>query len=310
LNILIIGNGFDLAHGLKTTYNDFLAWAYKNDKMGIYNGFDLFSHWQKELYFRSQPGAINFDSISYPKFFSSLFKEFDGWIDLENNLAKFIESAANSQIHIDVAFKSIFNKFLISELNRYIADVVNKTEVTAQLPIKNVDKVLSFNYSNTFERLYTPNYKEYGLIPVEGTEICYVNGKASTSSARPSIVFGCDYYDFNRKHLTEYNKTFQRTALHTDGYYRSWLNECVEDYNHLQIVGHSLGKTDWEIIRPFVTSEKIVTSVYYHSESSMKELIHNMMGMVGQEFMIKKSIRFAPLSVLIMGASQTFEIVV
>ena len=29
MDILILGNGFDLAHGLKTTYKDFLDYCYK-----------------------------------------------------------------------------------------------------------------------------------------------------------------------------------------------------------------------------------------------------------------------------------------
>lgn len=27
-DLYLIGNGFDLAHGLKTSYNDFLLWSY------------------------------------------------------------------------------------------------------------------------------------------------------------------------------------------------------------------------------------------------------------------------------------------
>lgn len=34
MNLLIIGNGFDLAHGLETSYHDFLQWAYENGQMG------------------------------------------------------------------------------------------------------------------------------------------------------------------------------------------------------------------------------------------------------------------------------------
>ena len=31
MNILIIGNGFDLAHGLKTSYRDFLNYCYEKN---------------------------------------------------------------------------------------------------------------------------------------------------------------------------------------------------------------------------------------------------------------------------------------
>ena len=38
MNILVIGNGFDLAHGLKTGYKDFLLYAIQRDK-ALYNNF-------------------------------------------------------------------------------------------------------------------------------------------------------------------------------------------------------------------------------------------------------------------------------
>jgi hypothetical protein len=284
LSILIIGNGFDLAHGLKTSYNDFLMWAYNNRKMGRYEEFNLNTYWSSVL--RKKGYTImdyQEENQSTPKFVPDLFAEVDGWIDLENNLAKIIELGQWNAGYVDDTFSSVFNQFLVRTFERYIAEVVNNAEAKEQFPIKEVDKVLSFNYSNTFQRLY--NYK---------VDICYVNGKASLAEGSPHIVFGCDFYDFDQKRLTIYNKIAQRVNINTDGKYRDWLDSLSN--TNIYIVGHSLGKTDWEIIRPFVTGDKCKTKVYFHDEASKQSLIHNMIGMVGREFMINNRVEFLPLS--------------
>lgn len=44
MNILVIGNGFDLAHGLKTTYKDFLIFCNKGTEYDeIINGENEYS---------------------------------------------------------------------------------------------------------------------------------------------------------------------------------------------------------------------------------------------------------------------------
>ena len=289
MNILIIGNGFDLAHGLKTKYDDFLTWAYENGKMGDYDGFDLSVYWRDLLEKQCHrkvyaPRKVN---AFTPSFIPVLFRSFDSWIDLENNFAHLIEqrsdyllNSSDFQILIE-----IFDKFLVATLEEYIANRVNSSATKQLYFIRGADKVLSFNYSNTFERLlYNTN-----------ADICYINGKAAENDTQPHIVFGCDYYAYQRDDLTKFNKIAQRANLCTDGRYRGWLANIGIARHKVFIVGHSLGKTDWDIIRPFITAEKTETTVFYHDEASKQELIHRMLGMVGEELMIHRYIAFKPL---------------
>lgn len=41
--IVLIGNGFDLAHGLKTSYKDFIEWYWNQIKQTFLNGLDKYS---------------------------------------------------------------------------------------------------------------------------------------------------------------------------------------------------------------------------------------------------------------------------
>jgi hypothetical protein len=69
-DLYLIGNGFDLAHGLKTTYNDFLLW-YLNDFLKKFWQRDHFeddlmtidrkdAHWRFPDKFDTIPSLIKF----------------------------------------------------------------------------------------------------------------------------------------------------------------------------------------------------------------------------------------------------------
>lgn len=71
-NILVIGNGYDLAHGLRTSYNDFIEWVRcKNDDYSCLVDYadDIFCERLKKNGF-----------ITY---FLNYTKEVCGWVDLE-----------------------------------------------------------------------------------------------------------------------------------------------------------------------------------------------------------------------------------
>jgi hypothetical protein len=311
MNLLIIGNGFDIAHGLKTNYHDFLQWAYENNEMGRYWGFDLEKYWKSRLNgvqsrtIVIDDGKILSDPIpnpdyvevtEEPEFVKTLFsKQGDTWIDLENNLAQVIEKSAEKWFKRSAGFtyegfRAFFNDFLITKFENYIATVINLADVSEYLSVQYADLVLSFNYSNTFERIYKYRYPN--------VQICYINGKAVFGGPQPRIVFGCDYYSEKHSELSWYNKVFQRAEKASDRRYIDWLKNNDKVGYKIDIVGHSIGKTDHDILRPFVLNENNETSVYYHSPESKYALIHNMIGMVGAEFMNSHRINFLPISEL------------
>jgi len=231
-----------------------------------------------------------------PSFANRLFNQsIEGWIDLENNLAKII---SNSEMYIEPVLFSVFSDFLVPKMEKYIANVVNRVDITKQFHIESADRILCFNYSNTFERLYNAS-----------ADICYVNGKAKTNAVHPNIVFGCDFYDYSRADLTLFNKVAQRANIGTDGKYRQWLSDITKTGCNVSIVGHSLGKTDWDIICPFVTAANSQTTVYYHSEKSKLELIHHMLGMVSAEFMNQRVVTFKSISDLMITPSKVATVV-
>ena len=110
--IVLIGNGFDLAHGLKTRYEDFINWYWKRRVTGLYNVKSTTSNdilctleivgetWSK-YYFQHSTLINNSDGktlyqyinkhkdkfvIRNTVFFSNIHKSIEtkGWVDIEN----------------------------------------------------------------------------------------------------------------------------------------------------------------------------------------------------------------------------------
>lgn len=106
MNILIIGNGFDLAHGLPTKYNDFLKFiqAFKsitnnqqimtsgglnNIKKPMYEYMDRLCY---EETYKNELIKLVTDNIWIDYFISRQTFINENWIDFESEIAKVIKS--------------------------------------------------------------------------------------------------------------------------------------------------------------------------------------------------------------------------
>ena len=274
MNILVIGNGFDLAHRLQTTYKDFLRFT---DEFMIYKT-------AKEN--RQELGWSDDEDTRFYKYFISLFNESqrskdarkiveeldmlirenvwlehfkntqieNGWIDFESEISKVIQTLeevrkiaddalkqGRSKIELDRRQKGILRYVgagvqriedaisipkerglkdldrLIRCLEIYLSDYVNNYSVENTLPdIKNLpylDKVLSFNYTNTYERLYNNH---------SFLEFDYIHGKADINNTvvTNNMVLGIDEYlkgDEKNENIEfiEFKKFYQRIHKET-----------------------------------------------------------------------------------------------
>ncbi len=285
MNLLVLGNGFDLAHNLKTKYQDFLEWAFQNNKMGTYNSFDLDLFWAMRSKSKPYPEDKYFSRNYVPYFLLKLFNASDNWIDLENNIADIIEDEMHKlrDGKDRVTFKEILDKFILREFEQYIVEKINNESVKNKIDLRYTNRILSFNYSNTVERLYELE-----------AEICYLNGKASLNDNESHIVFGYDPSDdYGSEAWCEYDKVHQRAYKNTDTQYKDWLKD--ENEYDIHIIGHSLGQTDRAFLRPFILKENSKTTVYYHNLVSKRQLIYRMMGTVGRETVDQENIIFKPI---------------
>lgn len=373
MNILVIGNGFDLAHGLQTTYKDFLRFT---DEFVVYktakeNGHEL--------------GWNDDEDIRFYKYFITLFNESqrnkdaqrivneldglikdnvwlehfkkaqieNGWIDFENEISKVIQTLEDVRKIVDSALKQGTSKIelvrrqkrilkyvavgvqgiedvistpkerglrdldrLIRCLEIYLSDYINNYSVETILPdieqLPYLDKVLSFNYTNTYERLYNNH---------SFLEFDYIHGKADINKTvdTNNMVLGIDEYLKGEERnenieFIEFKKFYQRIHKETGCLYRNWIDEIKSDKkitemialsdedgkqiketrkqvesHKLFIFGHSLDITDKDVLRDLILNDNVQTTIFYMDKKDYGRKIMNLVKIITQDELIKRT---------------------
>ncbi len=372
MKILIIGNGFDIAHTLNTRYSDFqlfvdrfeteyerkdiipedalLRAAIGNPKSKEIARLELFCmynmlHNIPEVgnffhscvsdnllleYFRNQSVDPEYKWMDYESEIENLIKQIDksiGTESVERQVEKGLPYTIANYIHKKKTAPEVQNlsmgkyvysyKSLLSRLNYDLMRITNALEIYMVYFVQecnwmddsshrgrinykpfscfsDVDKLLSFNYTDTFQRQYNKNI-----------DSCYVHGKAciikelfsynrSDSSIErvPSIVLGISdengdgelqfcakeslYYDFQKFMLRE------RCG---DKHWIEWIKNNDEKYD-IYIVGHSLPYSDKDILEAFLllpeSNSGSIVNIYYYNEEARNDLQRNLLKIIGK----------------------------
>lgn len=251
-----------------------------------------------------------------------------------------------------ITFKEIRNR-LLSDLNKliraleiYLAAYVNEMQCNDELAIiKNIfekkdeqgkitgfidTKILSFNYTTTFKRIYKHSF-----------DIDYIHGKADINNTKDTnnMVLGIDEYlpKKRRNRETEFiafKKFYQRIYKGTGCKYKEWIDTIKGDFtdyqtelenckteksimnlkaavnklkkqylnkHHVYIFGHSLDVTDKDILRDLILNDNVHTIIFYHDKDAMGQQIANLVKVIGQDELIRRTggkdklIEFVPL---------------
>lgn len=381
--ILLIGNGFDLAHGLPTSYKDFLDFCkmvrelytypiidneYNQKKLIDWNTDktikskllecyenrkncfeDKITTQCKELdelydcikenvwinYFLEREKSIGENWIDFESEISNVVQAIEtlkGYIERDEDVLKIKDTKQKTIIYfLKIAKKSLQDVFnlkridgfiedisieldkLIRSLEIYICEFVNEIDIIKENDdIKTItpDYVLSFNYSNTYERIYGQS-KE--------VTYDYIHGKADIENNVDTcnLVLGIDEYledDKNDKlEFIAFKKFYQRIYKSTDSTYMKWVEQKKKypEVNHnLFIFGHSLDKTDRDILKLLICNDNVTTKIYYYRKNKndkkeLGKLIKNLVRIMGQDELISrtmgehKTIEFIPQTVFV-----------
>lgn len=376
MEILLIGNGFDLEHQLPTTYSQFLDFcrmveyifestassypAFK-DRLQTYQANesikkpmlaalrrrtfhdaarspedDLFDELHDCLednlwlvHFRSVRSSIGKNWIDFESEISRVIQVLDAvrLVLLDKQSIKSLDS--DTKILLDFLYQKAkihdgerdtttdsldqLTQRLSEDLDRlirafeiYIAGFIDRIPIESKSPdIENIhpDRLLSFNYSDTFQRVYGPDRK---------INYDYIHGKADIGSSVETcnLVLGIDeYLDDTRKDVDlqflTFKKYYQRIYKGTDSTYLDWIREIKEGdtesdtnaqcfkegkpnpykslsfqkhydltppsipiFSHtLYVFGHSLDVTDKDILRALICNDHVKTVIYYHRKT-------------------------------------------
>lgn len=367
MDILVIGNGFDLAHGLPTHYDDFLEFMNNLDKcemrdknlLGDLKNCKENNFWLK--YFNKNKKYVNnnwvdfeaeiakvIKSMDYAKYISdnirknqcelfdftrdldkeNIYEEVCKWKDYKYAKEIYPRNGTDSVIYISNI--KYYIKMLSDDLNEldwcleiYLNKVMedidkaeNSIKRIPELIDKKFDRVLSFNYTNTFEKLkyklnLSVNYEE---------QIDYIHGKVDLEKHKTrddnNMVLGIDeYLDEDERNVKldfiKFKKYFQRIYKRTGNEYTKWIEEIntntslvaeVEGFrfiNNIYIFGHSLDVSDKDILKSLILesspklknglyNKKTQITIYYYNEEAYAQQITNLVKIIGQDELISR----------------------
>lgn len=192
-----------------------------------------------------------------------------------------------------------------------------------------IDAVLSFNYTDTYRRLYDKeNIIQYD----------FIHGKADSNRIIEynNMVLGIDEYlpeDRRNKDVEfiAFKKFYQRIYKETGCKYKEWVDKIRMsfiaskqnkqdsldmmkklynspenqqnmmlwylmyqknnnvEWNNLYIFGHSLDVTDGDVLRDLILNDNVYTTIYYLNKDVMGQQIVNLVKVIGQDELIKRT---------------------
>ena len=310
-DLYLIGNGFDLAHGLKTSYNDFLLWYLKESIMRITPN----KHFEDELIIVDRP--LNYPlenhttlsdlflecqslriSIKYKHyFFEQIVKNFQEckWVDVEyeyylallqiykwNEKQEIIRGDYFNQDIIDLnsCFESIKKR-----LAEYLSDHV---KIKNDCKNNNIDDILfegAFNEKgkrSEIERLficfnYTPTMELYLGNTIFKNYLIYNHGELNDSNN--PIIFGYGdeidphYEKIENLNNNEFLKNIKSFSyFKTDNYQK--VMRFIEGKDReftVKILGHSCGLSDRILLNTIFEHPNCKTIKIYYYKKSETE---------------------------------------
>lgn len=331
MDILILGNGFDLAHGLKTRYTDFLDYWRKNNgldnvwlKHFVNRQKQLGDKWidlEEEIY--NVIKEVNKSTNRYNKNFVSVLYIFSRYYDKNFDLSKISNGFSESPNRditdekeyefLDIngeeffcyfkTYKGLIN-FLYDQLrdftkqfNKYLSSKILPNigikEYEFNLSKDKIIRVLNFNYTNTYEELYAT----HSIYAETNPNYVYVHGKVCDSSDC-DLVLGTQSFS-NEEIDVEFNvfkKHNQRHRYGTIEEYQDLLKELKDKRRIIEptfhVIGHSLDDADHNILRHiFKVRENSTINIYYHNQEALERLINNITEIIGEEEVMAK-VRF------------------
>ena len=265
--LCIIGNGFDLHHGIASSYEDFRQYAWK--KCG------LDGYWIGQL------------EACYPT------KNKDGklelWCDLEYALGNidfqnaFDESTEDVELEEDHEMRyqaqmedapEYYLEMMFEVFHRIFEEWVNQIDINVSpVSLPNFDRnslFLSFNYTDTLEKLYSIPQRQINYI--HGRRCCSnnlvvghinnLNGNDSLSA--DPMIYEYAAYDNIAKVVNEQRKSISDIISNNARY---WNN--LAGIRRIVVYGHSLSDIDFgyfmEIAKNVASNTQWLFSVYYNN---------------------------------------------
>ena len=183
--------------------------------------------------------------------------------------------------------------FLVA-LESYLRDYISllQPNVTANIEtlLHQVERcdcrhILSFNYTDTFEKMLSACGIE--------AQYCYIHGRIKEGGEN-NLVLGFEEHLSGREYIpfAPFCKYNQRIFKETDSSYMDWLRHIGDNAvprRGLTIFGHSLGLSDQDVLKAFITGRQMETTIFYRSAETFSRMVGNLTEMIGRDEMILRN---------------------
>lgn len=285
-SLVIIGNGFDLIHGVKSSYWDFQKTIGKNSSFRFYmetylDTSDLWSNLEESL------GKLNYSIFLNPDIIDMWLEDF-GAYNPDAQAADFfaaVETAIAPTFEIPRELKQRFRK--------WIKTLAVQSDERPFSMLHGDYKVLSFNYTEFIETLYG----------AKSNNVCYIHGcRKNKNNGKPSELIlghrpGMEEEQWDKVRLKPfkfkdpYKRYIMESALETAAREAAWYEEettkkCSDiikkhlsffdgltDIRDIFVIGHSLSEVDYPYFEEICKKTKAKWYIGYHSLDDLKRLL-------------------------------------
>lgn len=264
--LIIIGNGFDLASGIKSSYQNFKMWLKQNGRQRLIDLIDVFFSNQRDVW-----GDIEKALGEYGEDEILDFCKPDEEIDYDHAM----RSMAAMEDAPDWIFQPVLEEFTEAFKDWVNSINIKDAEKICDLPAKS--RYLTFNYTETLEKLYG----------IADSNILHIHG--SRLSNKEELIIGHNNY---RDPDEAYNDEGQMLFIQqTCSKIIEWMNGLVKDtvaiigrnkeffnglsdVDHVITYGHSFCEVDWPYLEEIVEhiGVDIPWSISYHTPGDLKKI--------------------------------------
>ncbi len=324
MEILVLGNGFDIASGLPTRYRDFLHMAElaaSSVKTPLQREFIRFNSSTNTVMQEIDSLIRNMTDSEVEEFIDISKHNFwiqyflyetldygDKWIDFEEGIrvvtnSMFGSSKKEASLNIK---ESVYRAMQRAHGNKRKTnyEIMEQDLLTLKramelyfdgyvrfIPVKKIPEFTSHKYNHVISFNYTSTYSENYWARGER---CYIHGVADKSRKIDdcNLVLGFNHQSIDEDGanlaLIPYEKYYQRIVNRTDNEFYRWIAELPNDEGiELFFFGHSMAPSDGDIIEKLICNERAHTLIFYLDEKDRADKIKNLAAVLGPERLVE-----------------------
>ena len=280
-NLIIIGNGFDLAHGLKSSYDEFIDDAVKKTTLENSDNFLKFHSTRQDNegrnnIFNYNEKYISTENVILNKMFSkrisdNLIKK-NNWSDIESTYFELVETTLERK-HSNYGFNiNDINSSLLGIQNRLVQYLLAELDDFKSKAIC-ADFFNNFNYKETL--LLNFNYTDLvsKIYPQQSSRLETINIHGELRNDDNPIIFGYSVSEDKLNTLRNQPGDDYLWHIKNSNYSNTTNIEKIEEFLNesdgyfVHILGHSCAATDHFLLNLISTDEKMKGAfLYYYNE--------------------------------------------